>query len=479
MRRVRRLLTVAAILFALQGFLGGPAARGVEGFGGYLLSSRGSAFAIYYNQPSFGLPTAPGEPTAELSGARTQAVSDSGPTGYALASTLWPGSLAANAPPQVSEEIKRGCPPKEIPLPRPVGPIPLPPEFTEHCFPDELKPFVPDLPPYPVRAESFYPQEPHEQDSGIEGSTMSSSAREARSEAVARIQGTRLAGVLEASMFASESRSVIDGALAVTEATTVTRDLDIAGVVKIGAVKTRVRATSDGVTGALEGGVTFADITISQKNAGSFSFTWNEDGIRTPDQNDPRGPTADEINELFDQALGPLGITARVAEPADTIAGASAERAVSALTINMKGETAQPFFDQLPDELKSELSQIISFDQDLTIVLGEVGTRTTAAPVIPVTIFEPPPFVPGTPPQFIPGTPPTVVGGTQIVRENGAPVGTTVATPVSAVGVLGVPAGIAGLLAILALLGGRGLDRFAVGATIAAPGGVRCPTEGS
>lgn len=505
MTPLRRILLVGIAAVLLVGVALGPA-RGAEPiFGGYLLGAQATGFAVYYNEPLLAIPTAPGRPTVEFSGARTETNGDSGLAGYALASLAWPGSLAANAPPVVDDEIRNGCAPDEVdpehdfnidlpdPLLSPI-PNPIPPE--NRCIPETLKSLVPDFPPYPVRAESFYPAAQNGDgstgddsdeagasfnDIEFEAGHMATRAVAESSTARATLLGERLTGIIDAKSFATSSRSAIEGGVAVATSSATIEGLSIlGGIVSADSVVSTVRATSDAKKGAQTGEIRFAGFRIFfpgsdefQIPKTDFSIVVDDEGVHVNDE-DPEGPTAREINDTL-KGLEQRGITIRLAQ-SDADANANdvkGEISLNGLLVRIDSsvleghqDTLKDVLGNLPEELTSRLPNLLNFERDITMLVGEMGATAAASPLFVPPPFEPPAFMPPVPPTFLPGQPPTMLTTPGIpgqVAGPGAVAGPALAaTPVS---VLGVPGGMAALLLLLALAGGRGLGRLAVSAT--------------
>lgn len=504
MTPLRRLLLVGVAAVLLVGVALGPA-RGAEPiFGGYLLGAQATGFAVYYNEPLLSVPTAPGRPTMEFSGARTETNSDSGLSGYALASLAWPGSLAANAPPVVDDEVRNGCAPDEVDLegtfnvdlpPALSEPIPNPIPPENRCMPQTLKDLVPDFPPYPVRAESFYPKtqtadgSPTDEsdeagasfnDVDLEAGHMATRAVSDLSRARAVLLGERLAGVIDAKSFATTSKSAVEDGLAVSESTTTIKGLSVlGGVVSADSVVSAVRATSNAKIGAQTGEIRFARFAVLYPGSEEFQIPPTDfrivvDGEGVHVQNeDPEGPTAKEINDSL-KALQEQGLTIELAQADADPDGKDARGSISlngllvrldSSVLDEHQETLGGVLDNLPDELTERLPNLLNFDRDLTLIVGEMGATAAASPLYVPPPFEPTAFVPAVPPTFVPGSPPQILTQPGIPGQPGSPapaVGPLQANPVAA---FGVPSGVAVVLLLMALAGGNPMARLASAAT--------------
>lgn len=428
--RARRRLAISAVAFALVPF--GPQARGdAPPFAGFTGKTTAAGIAFFYDQPSAGVPSSP---TAELSVAIAQSVLESGPSAYGLASNLWPGSLIANVPPVITGEAhKQGLPPE-----------------------------VPDLPAYPVRAETFHPQGPETQRSDLAGGTMESKARADAAEARAAINSTLLPGALSAGTVSSFAESVLEERGIVSRATAAAQDVSIMnGLIRIGSVVSTAEAVSDGRTAAVTGGVTVGIVKIA-----NFVLSIDEHGLHgIKVMGQEPGPETSEINEAANEILDDYGVTISVAGPIDIVEGASGSRSLGGLLVNFRSEALQPFVDALPEDLRREFEKYVSLDQTFTIVIAGVSVGAAATPLPPLPDFSfPPPQLPAPPPpqvlgeQFLPppGAAPSIPAPTTGATPQGParPVGAPIEVP-------GVPPWSVALALVAALVGGNVLRRSA------------------
>lgn len=439
--RVRRLLA-ATVVACAAATIPLSAAQGAQiELGGWLMHSTAGPIQLIFEAPSFGLPA---DPTAEFTVARTTAKSSVG-TGYGLASVAWPGEFLANLPPVASDQVNDN--------------------FENNGGPR----FFPELPGYPVRAETFYPQGPAQQSSGAEAVQMRATALEGESEGYSTGGDVVLPGLLEARRVVSHSRALVDGTRAITEASAAMQDVRIlGGFITAKLITNTVNAASDGRTATAGGDFAIAGLRVGGTVPGIVApdgkpievpltdVTLDADGLHIG--NDDHGPSRDRINEAG-RALRDAGITLIAPEPIDVTNGASASRTHDGLMIVLEAGKLQPYLDQLPERVKEELAQRgIFFDQTVIITLGSVGASTNAA--LPFEL-PPPPVAPTTPP--IPPPPPVVS-----FPPPAAPPTTTVppqqppiygSVPVAAA--IPLPAALAILVGLVGFLGTWALGSFA------------------
>ena len=460
MNRVRARMLVLAGVLAMTAIAGVPAAFGqtAPALGGWVLKSSAAPVSMVFNSPSTGIPASP---TGELHLARTIAHNDTG-TGYGLASVLWPGPVAANAGPLISQEVPAGVKQGF----RDGG---APEEFVQ-IF-DTLFPLLPTIPRYEVRSESFHPQGPDEQRSGAQGVAMDTTARHGRTEALASMGGASITGLIDAAAIASTSRSVVEGTQALSEARAEIEHLSVlGGVVTVEQLTTTVSAISDGTAATLEGTLTFSGLRIGDQTA-----SLDGDGFHAFGQNG--GPDDEQLNELG-ATLSERGITVKVTQAIDSQQGAAASRSIDGILIVFEAGAIKPFIEQLPEQVQQRIRQYIEIDQVVVIAIGSASASAAAAPPLPAfvpSVITPP----GSPPQLIPvlvpGQPIPVPGGngTQVAPRSQPP--SFAIRPVASVA---VPAGLAALVALLGLLGSFGLSNVADRATTMRAE-VGCPLGGA
>jgi len=397
----------------------------------YTLSGRAAPIFETYHQPSAPIPA---NPTQEFSIGHSQFEMDAG-SGHAIASALWPGSTAANAPSALHDVDDR----------------------------------FPLLPNYPVLAESFFPATGSQKssatlDAGVY--TMRSECGDGSASASAR--STEVEGQLETGAASSRTTGTAEGGTAVAAARASVSNIDLlGGLVQISKVTSVAEASTDGTTGEVTGRTLVTGLTIQ-----GVEMSVDADGVHLPD-NDVPIPIRDVTNPLNEGLLA-AGMSIFVAEPIDQVEGASASRSLGGLIITFKPTVLAA---NLPPEIISQIPPdvpgfLTTFDQTITIALGGVAVRASAGSPLPPP--PPPPTGGGVPPVTGGGAPPPPITEPPSTGPAGEP------TPS---GSSGPPAG-ATLPMWAAVMGGlfaaassRVLRHVADKALLAAPIADACPLK--
>lgn len=452
----------------------------VDQFGGYIASARANGLQISYDSPGL-LPI--GSPIVELSVPESLATLNSGPVGYGLASFVFPGPLLGD----LGAALAAGG--------------------TET-----------GLPPYPVRAEAFFPAGPTEAITGDGGTSMGAETTFADTKAYSSYAGVALDPLAEIGLIKADTRSNIEGAQLYARATSEIGNISIlAGLINIESVRTELIATSNGNKAASSGqtvvtGATVLGIPVTI-DANGINFTppavpegspttppttsalggvlagTGLDGLINPDE--ILAPVIQPLNALLtqvgaagDDALQQLfdasGIEIKVLGTTEVIDGSSANRTAAGLsiTINYDGGNTPVLTDLLeliPTDLlpADNLGPVPFSPQALVnllkkvhiagITLAPANVSATATPAFEIDI---PPFV--APPAIAPSLPVSAPSATPSVTPQplASPVEADdeVAAPVTVSSRRGFPYGqaIPALLIIAALLG----SPFFAGATM-------------
>ena len=166
---------------------------GSTSFGGFKLQSSGEGATFTYNSPGL----IPGTPSPLFAASLPESMTnmDSGPSGYALASLVYPGPLVADLPSVLA-----------------LGGVPN----------------ANQIPAYPVRSQAFYPAGPTEasQDLGSGRESVSAAEKTARAETV--YGAMQLPPMMTAGSVVSTSQSDIEDSQVVTRTRVELSDVDIA-----------------------------------------------------------------------------------------------------------------------------------------------------------------------------------------------------------------------------------------------------------
>jgi hypothetical protein len=275
MVRARRALGLVGVALLGLGLVG-TAARAQTG--GDVITGIGLVATSDGVGATFGDPKKQPNPVGAAQMAHTEATLSTGPTGYALASTAWPGPLVANAG---SLAVLLGG----------TG------------TPEEVRNAN-----YAGRAEAFSPAGPN--DAAL-GPGMKAHARDNVAEATAAAQNVVTSPGFSTGNVATTSRSTLESSGVVAFTQSMTSDISFgAGLVAIDSVQTLARATSDGRSAEAEGFTVVNGLEINGQDA-----TVDENGVRFTD------PVVGPLNE---QLLSNFGIEMFVSKPQVTDDGPAA-----------------------------------------------------------------------------------------------------------------------------------------------------------
>jgi hypothetical protein len=503
----RRFAVVAAVCMVVLTLPLGATSRAAdpEIYGYSIGSTIADAISFIYDQPSFGLPA---EHTFELRKVHATSAVDSGPSGHALSSVLWPGDVVGNAPLALAIDLfvqdptsarYLDCDDEGTLITHTCVPALDVFRSMYQTFKDDYKAYNNgeefNPPPYPVRAEAYFPPGQSDENSPGAGIYMMSHAEEKLATAEARTQDAGMEGALTIKSMKSSSTSGVLKGVAVSEAKTFLTDVDLfGGVLHIGQITTTLRATSDGVKGENIGSVKVAGLTVGGTElfvdkTGFHACNTDAKGKQTCDASaDPLGQAAAKI---IRDNLEKNGISLSVAQPLPVVDGAQATNAVSGVIITMnatgmdqlvtampepfeswlRNPTSSPFeplppdpdanpFDQLSSQMQGFAASPFTYDQQMQIVLGSVAVSSAASPPFDFSLPEVP----------IPEFPTGPIGGGDTFAPPAQPAGALQEPPrqqqpffaVRPVGVSGVPGGLTSGVLILALLAALLLRRLAM-----------------
>lgn len=364
---------------------------------------------------TFGDPNAQPYPVGKGDAAHTEATIFTGPTGYALASTVWPGPLAANAG---SLAVLLGAPNEA------------------------------GQANYSGRAEA-YGNGPND----AEAPGMTAHAKDGEAEAVAGAQDFESAQGQSTGDVRTRSRSSFEaGSLRAVSSCTAS-DLGFGGgAVTIGSVRTEAEAVTNGATSDA-GGRT----VVSGTRIGGQDAEVDENGVRFTD------PATAPIGE---QILSNFGITMFVAAPRHEVGPSSASHRSGSLVViwDPPGTDYGYIYEICGSDAAVEVRTGLAFVSPPEIVLPP----TVAEPGFEGAFVEPT-FEPTIEPTFTPGSPTTPT--TSGVRP------TLTTDPIAFVRTLSVWPYILGALCVLA--SGFGLGRAREAALVPRSAGIACPLEGA
>jgi hypothetical protein len=352
-------------------FSSGPAAAdsGSTGsgptLGGYTITALAEAVTAQYEQPNFPLPATP---SLEFDEGYAATSDNSGPTGTAVASSLYPGQVVANAGPELALLVPG---------------VPLPP-----------------APVWPIEATSEYPQTPNSDNLDDPGVNMDTSSTTNGNTASATLgddnptsgssstdpsvtapsgSGNPLAGsssLIGIGGMSATSTSQVPSTTATGEASATDTGVSLLdGFINIGSVTSTATAASDGTTGKLTGSTEIQNMTIA-----GVPVTVDASGIEADGNAAPLSLPVSSINTLLNE----LGITIAVTNATDKVSGPSASRTLQGLTFTIDLKTldsaANQFATLFPSSFTSQLPVALPDDQQLTLELAPVSVSSTASP---------------------------------------------------------------------------------------------------
>ncbi len=485
-QRQRRLalLVVGASLLGLGSNLPAQAQdaaatrTGDEIFGAYQLEARASGVQGRYELVGL-LPG--GTPVLDLTLPETTARFGSGPTGYGLASLAYPGALLGNFGSLMSQA---GGPGEQVP-------------------------------PYPIKAEAFFPAGPVEADT-----SQGPVAQKVVTNALG-VQATAVYGALDAPPvitvggLASGARTAVEGTLAVGRSRVAMSDVRIlGGLITIDSLVTDLVAVHDGTVGSTNGGTVASGVRFLGLDA-----SLSEAGLvlaKAPAPTGPAAPAGSPLGELagplgeltqpvqdllsdvlsqatpqLDDVLAEAGVHLRLVDPSAQQAESGAASRFSTgleLTFSYEGREQQALVDLvngIPAELKPNVGPIpnpVSFlaENHITgLSLAPASVSALATPPFPALDFPLPsdlpsgplpgtdPFDPGapgfvTPPAPLPRSPESAPGAVEPLTD-----------PVANVLDTALPAALVALALLAMPLFGIGSSRLAD--NVLAPVSTSCP----
>jgi hypothetical protein len=388
-RRVRRSVVGLALAATLLGVgtgalhdpvdaQDGAAQTGDQLFGSYDLEARGVGVQTRYEIEGL-LPG--GAPVLDLTIPETLARFGSGPTGYGLASLLYPGGIIVNLSSLVAQAGTDAS----------------------------------NIPDYPVKAEAFYPAGPLDAKSQAIGD-QEVRTNELGVDAMGIFPSIDANPAISVASVTSASRSGIEDGKAVSRTRVVLGGVNLlGGVISIDSLVTDLVAVHDGTKGAVNGGTTASGVRFL-----GLAASLTDDGLVLDDAPPVQGPGAplgtvltpaidglqqltapvqDLVEQVLDQAVPSLDdvlaaagihLTLLTGEDVVTDSGASAFRTAGlALTLSYKGAEQEGLIDlieSIPPDLRPNLGPLpnpVSFLANnhitgLTLGLGTVSALASS-----------------------------------------------------------------------------------------------------
>lgn len=462
-----RVLTVSALTVGMLPFGSAVRADTVRtdtGLAGFFSLVEATPMRVLLDDPALQVPHDTGTAVVEGDPNYTLASVSAGPNARAITSTLWPGNL----------------------------------------FGEGLAQVAPGAPAYPLKGEARYPDKPYDAP-GVDGGQFSGAHAEGL-DAKAVADGTpanKPGQVMVGEATSTSIATVTDKDVAVATANSAVKDVNLlAGIIKIGSVKTVLNATADGTKAASTGTTTASGVIIAGNE-----FSVDDKGLHAGPQSTGL-PTLDSPQDISDL----LGITARTVNQQVIKLPGGVKRVAGGLIIDVDTgplrkqlapvtTVVNPILNQiisgLPPEIASQLYYFVKATPHITFIFGSANAQSAATLPITLPPFEFPAFpsMPGTgvtapgagftsgPPAVQAISPGGAVGTSPFVGGSTNPVVTAPALPGSTgnvasetpdAGFGGIGAGWLVGAALGAGLVGWGLTRFLGLAGGAALGGLGC-----
>jgi hypothetical protein len=338
--------------------------------GGFAVASHGEGITFTYNSPGL----IPGTPSPLFAASLPESLTnmDSGPSGYALASLVYPGPLVADLPTVLA-----------------LGGVPN----------------ANQIPSYPVRSQAYYPAGPTDASQQVGSGQEVVSAAEKLAPAQVVYGAAQLPPVMTAGSITSTSESEVADDQVVTRTRVELSNVDVAlGLVHMDSIVTDLVATSDGNAAATDGTTTVNGMKVLGQPATidasgvhlapsaaapppSSSSASPLDPITNAVQ-----PAVDPLNQLLASTLGSAnedvnkllvqgGIDVRLIQPTEVKNGGEASRLASGVlvTIRYDGST-EPVLSSLlnlipVESLPSQGVGPIPFSSPQSIVLALKATH--------------------------------------------------------------------------------------------------------
>jgi hypothetical protein len=444
MRRFVRIAVVVMLwapIFAVVGHVAsGLTATDLPGFA---MSGKADAARWIFESPSLGIPA---HPTGEFDISHTEVSLKSGPVSYALGSVAWPGQVVAALP-----SFLQGV-------------------LVTQSGQSFTLPF--NVPNYPVRAESFYPQGPTKANTQAGTIVMDSAAQPQNADASASINSFGIPLLGSVGTQSSTSSSGFDEQGAVSMVRAAANDVSVAGgLIQIQSVVSTATARSDGLKGTVAGTTTVVGATV-----GGHPVTIDSSGVHVEGQ----GTATAAFQQAVNGALKSAGISIGLASPQDTLAGAAAARTLPGLYITVSDTGVDKIVSLLPSNIQSQIRDQVTFDQEMTMTLAPVSVATTAAqaylPGLPTIVGGVTQSVSGATPPIVEttraGSPDVSSGGAPVVAS-GVP--TTLAAAPALKNFTGIPVWLVILLVLLAFATARPLMALSDRLLFARGGSSACP----
>lgn len=345
-----------------------------SGLGSFNLSASAPAYQVMQTDAAYCYGSSAGVNGCELVVPEAVSTLRNGPIGLGLAAIAWPGGLAGNFG-SLLITASNG----EIPQDARMLNDPVKAEARTSTGPDT------------VTYDS------------VPGTVMKATAKDDRTSAEAFVSPLTDAPVGSFGKSSGDSSTAVTGpSTAVATAHSFVKDVDLAGVIKIGSVDSTARATTDGTRATVTGGTQVTNMTV-----GGIPVTVDERGVHVSGNALPVGGGADQVNAVLKNA----GLTILLSKPVGKPDGADVTYNAGSLVISWKPDAANSTTVVLGGvNVSLTATEALSYELPVTEAppapapVSPVDPGTTApAPELPPIVSAPAPELPGeVPPEVAP-----------------------------------------------------------------------------
>ena len=351
-RRVARLAFAGAVAVASAGCMAVAAAGGPAGadttLGGFTVTADASGLTASYEQPNLPLPA---NPSAEVDVGYTATADNVGPSGSALASSLYPGQVVANAGPELGEFLPG--------VPLPAAPV------------------------WPVQATSTCPQGPDASLDPTPGVTMDAACTSTANTATATFGSP---GATTEAPVAGDGSAPSLGLTSLPSLPTLpslgsSTDGDPAALTgALLSVDGLSSTSSSGASGPTATGTVSGTSVVHQVVVADQPVTVDGSGVHAAGSSAPLAAALPQAQSALTQA----GITLTVTDPTDVTQGPQASRRFDGLRIEVNLTTldkdAAPLSALIPASVLAELPVPLPDAQIIVLDVGWVDVASDAAP---------------------------------------------------------------------------------------------------
>jgi hypothetical protein len=370
LRTSGRVLAVSALTVGtlpLGSAVHADAVRTETKLAGFSVTVEASPLRVLIDDSELQIPHPSGTAVLEGDPNYTLASVSAGPNARALTSTFWPGNLLGEGLPALAQQQ------------------------------------------YPLKGEARYPDKPYDQ-AGVDGGQLSGAHAEGL-DAVATADGTPVnkpGAVMVGKVTSKSTASVTDKDVATGTALSAASDINLLGLIRIGAARTVLTSLADGKKASAAGTTTVTGLTIANND-----FSVDDKGLHAGPQSSglPALDTPPQVSKA-------LGITAHVVNQTQTTVPGGVNRVAGGLVIDIDtGPLRQlltpvtgkvnPLLNQLiaslPDKLSpvsSQLYYLVKATPHITFILASANAGSAATLPLTLPPFEFPAF-PSTPGGFV------------------------------------------------------------------------------